>query len=508
MQNLVLKTTLVLIAFNLFQAQGVLAQDVERITRRIQRLNADIERVRELAVSFKSEKALELVMRAERERNSAVALAREGKFVQANARIGVANRLLEQAAKLLLGRPLRQMRSQVRELLRRADDTVPRSQNKQALRILNKAKQNRDAAERNVAEMKVERAVEHFRVAKTLAEQAIQMASQSPVNAVDKIRDEKRKFEALKERARDAVDRSQNPQALRIFQQAVEISHKAEDALKSGHFETAKRLLNQSVLLLLRALDLASDNQDDLMTRAERALSNLQNLLNTADEAMSQNPGSGAQRLVQRAKRLEREANLALQNGSPNTALWKVDLAGRLLQRVRRLMRGGSGQRFDGRVAQELESGQADLAELESRLGPDAPRDAMVLLRMARFALDKAEQASRAGINRAALEGVLAAQRFMSKAERIATKNEAGGLASAQIEIRLHQLDAAISDVESRMSDVAPQWSVRLIESAKEIRQLAFDSFNSGNLNAANEAVQVSFELLRKSSKNINRDRN
>ncbi|MFQ5648683.1 MAG: hypothetical protein ACE5IY_01965 [bacterium] len=506
MFRIICKGTLILLAVNLLSAQSVLAQDCERAKRKIQRLDRDLQRVAELAHSFDSERALELVRQAHEKRDRAVEQGLAGKCRRALVLIDAAFSDLEAAAKLILAVPIRRLRSQVEELFRRAEDLVAHCHSKQAIRVLERARRNRDEAEHNLDAKRIESAVEHFRVAKELSQRVIELCQDSQDSEMDRIQEAKRKFETLKERALDVFEKCPNPAARRIYQQALETVRDAEEKWHQGRKEVAKRLFNHSILLLLRAMDLACGNSPGLVKQAEVALFRVRELLETAREANAQSQNPRARLLIERAHRFISEAEAAIQEGRSNEALWKIGLAENMLRKAQRFAQGKTGRRMENRVVRQIENTRSDLAEIRAQVSPNASRDAQVLVRMAQFALNKAEQAADAGFQRVALEGVLASQRFLARAERILTAREKDSATREQVQLRLSQLDAAISDSESRVLESAQDWNMRLLQNAKEIRKMAYESLQKGNFKAANTGIQVSFELLRKSVRNVPRN--
>lgn len=503
MYKIVLKLLLFFLAFSLISAQLGLAQTRDDFAKTIQRLDNRLNRAKELVRSFDSRRALELVERAQKLRDEAVSAAQTNNLVEATAKVRLAFSLLEQAAKITLEGPIKRMRSQLEELLRKADDLVLKSRNKEAQRILDEAKKNRVAAENAVSAMQIERAVEHYRVAIMLAERSLSLVSNSGNLNFDRILDERRKFENLRERARDFVDSSGDNRARRIFQQAINMSRSAEEAYRKGNIELAKKFYNQSILLLLRSMDLASGETPGAENQAELALFRLRDLMEDSRDVLSQSDKPRANRLFERARRFANEAQIAIQEGRGYEALWKIELAENMVQRARRIAENGVRRQYSNKINEEIENTKNEISAVQSTMTSDSPKDAEILIKMSQFTINKAEKAAQAGLNRAALEAVLASQRFLTRAERILRAQETSSTSREQIQVRFNQLDAAIAESEDRILDSSQDWSKQLLQSAKEIRQISYESFQKGNYRAANEGIQVSFELLRKSLRNV-----
>jgi len=224
-----------------------------------------------------------------------------------------------------------------------------------------------------------------------------------------------------------------------------------------------------------------------------------------AQERIAQSQNRRATRLYERTQKFADEAESALNSENPNSdrlALTKIQLAGNMLERALRLAQPRGQGRFANRIMDEIERTKAEISELRGKLTTDSPADAEVLVRMSEFAIKRAEQAARRDFNKLALEGVLAAQKFLTRGERVLDSKQPSSISGDKIQIRLNQLDEAIGEAEDRVLDSRQDLYRQLLESAKDIRNLSLESFQKGNFRAANEGIQVAFELIRKIMKN------
>lgn len=473
------------------------------LVRTIEKLDRNIEMVRELVASFDNQRAQELLNNAEKLRNEAAADVQNNRFGLAAGKIKLAFSLLEQALKITLDGPVRRLRSELEELLQRAEHLVLGSQYKEAERILREAKLNGTAAEKALSARQINKAVEHYRVAITLAKRAIDMVDRPGNIDSDRIQEERTKFENLRDRARELVDKSNNDQAREIFQQAMKMAKSAEEALHNGNFELAKKFYNQSVLLLLRTMDLASKDSPATVDQTEVELFKLRELIDSAQDEIVNSGKPRANLLFERARRFAREAELATKEGHNREAIWKIDLAENMLQRAKRIAQETVRSGYTDRISQEIQDTKSEISEVRSELSTDSPKDAEVLINMAGFTITKAEQASAAGLQRVALEAVLAAQKFLTKAEGILSDRSASSITKERVQLTLQQLDETITESQDQVLQSDQDWNVQLLKSAKEIRDLASSSLEKGNYQAANEAIQVAFELIRKSVKSL-----
>ena len=503
MQMRFLKIFVILLACSVLTSSIGMSQTRNDLIRALEQLNRDLERVRELVLSFDNLRAKQLVDAAQKLRNEAVSVIEHREFSVAAAKIKMANGLLEQAVKITLDKPVHRLQRRLEELMRQADHIVLGSHHKEAERILREAKSNQEAGKKAFGAHNFKRAVEHLRVAITLTERSIKLVQRSVDFVTDKFIEQKRRFESLRTRAQEIVEQSHDRRSKQIFHQAMKLASSAEEAFRNRNFELAQKFYNQSVLLLLRSMDIASGVSPTVVDRSKIALNRLTHLIEDSRETIAKSNRPRARKLLERAMRFKREAELALTEGRSYKALWKIDLAENMIQKALRIAKGRIASHFTNKISQEIENTEKDIAEFQKGMIQGSPRDVDVLINMSKSAINRAERAYAAGYNRLALENVLASQRFLSKAERIVKYQEQPTLSKAMIAVRLNQLNEAIEKAEENVAESKQDWNRRLIQSAKEIRTIAVKSFQNGNYRAADEGIQVAFEIIRKSLKNL-----
>ncbi|MCH8018349.1 hypothetical protein IH785_00720 [candidate division KSB1 bacterium] len=504
-----LKILVLVLAFSVSFSSIGSAQSPNDAAQTIERLNRTIEQVKDLVESFRNDLARQLVIQAEQLRDEAVTALHNGELIKARTKVNLAFSLLKKATELALAIPVRRLQSQLEELLQRADHFVLGSCNQQAERLLQEAKSYRDKALNGISAGQIQEAAEHYRVAMQLAYQAMDIVNRTTDVNRDRIKNERVKFENLSERARELVEKCNGDharQARQVFQNAITFANEADKALRNCNLNLAKKLYNQSMLLLVRAMNFCPDHlRGDDVSLAKIKLFQLRKKMEDAQERIARSQNRRATRLYERTQKFADEAESALNSENPNSdrlALTKIQLAGKMLERALRLAQPGGQGRFANRIMDEIESTKAEISELRGRLTTDSPADAEVLVRMSEFAIKRAEQAARRDFNKLALEGVLAAQKFLTRAERVLDSKQPSSISGDKIQIRLNQLDEAIGEAEDRVLDSRQDLYRQLLESAKDIRNLSLESFQKGNFRAANEGIQVAFELIRKIMKN------
>lgn len=469
----------------------------------LNKLKTELESTGRLIHSLGNQEAKSLLKRARTLGEEANTAITDHKFALAGAKIKLAFSLLEQAVKLTLNGPVNRLRRELNDLMRKADNLVIGTGHKESERILQEAKKNQRAAERAFVAKNFKRAVDHYRASITLTQRAIDQVKQSPLSQLDRIKEEKNRFETLRARAQEVLEKHHNPKAQQILNQALRLFESADEALRNRKFESAKSLFNQSILLLLRAMDIAGGQTPSVNTQVQTAVTRLQSLIGESRRVVFRSNNPRAKLLFERALRFEREAELAAKESRNYEALWKVNLAENMIKRAKKIASGRRQRKFSAKLSEEIANTRQDIKSFNSRVDQNIQKDAPVLIKMAQFAVNRADKAHKAGFNRLALEAVLAAQRFLSKAEAIAKNQDTGNVTEDLLRVRLNQLNLALQEAERRVANSDTKWNGQLINSAKDIRRMAEESLQKGNYRAADEGIQVSFELIRKSLKNI-----
>ncbi|MCG8605464.1 hypothetical protein MJD09_10765, partial [bacterium] len=323
--------------FGLLISSALFGQTNTQIARSIERLNKELRFTKELVQAFRNASAQELVTRAQKLRNEALAAIRNNHPFLAANKIREAFTNLEQAQKRTLAGPVNRWRSRLEELLRRADHEVLGRHHKEAERVLRKAKENFSAAQNAINARRYAEALDHYQAAVEWAERALQLVRNSDLKS--DYADARRRFETLRDRASEMVEKSGNPAARRIYDQALRLYRSAEDALSSNRLQAAKQLYNQSILLLLRAIDLTRGDIRVGRQDVETGLDQLQQFIDQVRDGLQGVRRPGARRLFDRGIAYARQARAAAAQGKYEEALLRMELAENMLRRAEGIVR-------------------------------------------------------------------------------------------------------------------------------------------------------------------------
>ncbi len=469
-------------------------QELERFDRRFRQ-------VEELVSAFGNRRARQLLQEASTLRNAAEEAFRARRLQEAQAKLKAAFTKLDLAEKQTLQGPVQRTRNRVLELLRQAEHEILNCNHPEAQRLLKEAKANIERAESALHTRRVRAGIERYRVAETQLNQALRLVR----TLNEKVREERRRFEALLERAREVVERNPNSRAQETFKRALKLAADAEEAARACKLGLARRLYNQGTMLLVRAMDLAGGQGPEVVGEAEMAFYRLRELAEEATECVAESDDPRARKLLERARQQQREAERSMQKGRSHETLYKIGIAENLFRQACRIARARGGRPVSDRIRQQITNARSDVAALRSKLSPDSPRDVLNLARMADVSLRRAEEAAKAGFVRFALEAVWAAQRFVTRADRILQQRDAGAveISTDAVRLKLRRLDQLIVEAEQEVEDAPDDWSRRFLGAAKQLRRFANQSLNQGNFRAADEAANIALEFVRKSLRGI-----
>jgi tetratricopeptide (TPR) repeat protein len=451
----------------------------------------------ELVSAFDNAQARSFLQEAKRHRDQAAARIQNNMPVLARVDIRAAFALIEQAVKVAMSAPLQRMRSHLEELMRRAEHEVIGSGNREAERLLQRAKRVQADAELALRALLARKAVEGFRLATSLAQNALELVKgRQPHSGPEAVENARQQLEVLKTRAREAVETSQNANAKAIYNQAANQALSAETSLRNGNPAMALQLYQGATRLFLRAIDLAGGNTESALGQLQNEHALLRELVASAESDLSKRGDSRAIMLINRARLLLDEARQALDRKSGKEAEWRLTLARNFVTKAMRAEAPG-GAVFESRLEEELAQLLEDSKEIDQRALEQRNDEVRDLTALARGAAGRIERALALGRQRLALQGLLAAQRFLAIAETMLGKSSRQEINRDEVARTLDQLDAALQEASESAAAANNTMAMEMMEQVREIRDRAREAFAGGRLRVAGESADVAMEMLR-----------
>ena len=380
----------------------------EKMQRLLNRLDQQIETARNLLRVFPDPRAQELLDQVVAFRNEAENLIGNRRYRLAELRIRSAEKLAEQIINRLSVVPMQRIKNDIQELLKKAEK-IP-AQNKDAIRLVRQAKENRNRAERAEKFGENQKALEFYRVAKFMLEKALQNGADSPRSLRDQLVAEKDRFENLFDRARSASSACTDPHAQKLLQEAEKQYEKIKAAYAQNNIRFALTLYHNTTRLLLRVIDLCEGYTLSERESVIRDLEALSDLISTARRELK-SPNQRQKLILAKVTQLLSQARSDIDREQIYLAAQKVVLANNFLNRIWNLQQGiGMRQRIET----EIEKLQQEMDRIEQN--SRAARSGLYV-QAARQSLEKAEKFYRQGMPRLALQSLLASNRFLTYAQ-------------------------------------------------------------------------------------------
>ncbi len=456
-----------------------------------QKLNNRITTAKELLRTFPDPQAKLLVQDAEKQRNEAISLYNGNRRRLAVARIKTALALVNRAIDLLSSVPLERLKEQVDELIRKAEQLSTGKNNKEAERLLQEAKQNRNRSVTVFQKRDNWKAMEHLRVAKFYAEKAIGLLQGPKGDIREKLNDEKLRYEELLQRARETVSSCNKEQARKLLDQERAQFQNIRRALQNGNDQIALNLYYSNTRLLLRAIDLCQGQEYSLREQAVEDLELFGELLAAAQEQPTLNGNRQNKFILQRASRLYQQADEAIKAENFAAAVRYTTMGKAVLSR---LWGGESPQSLQGKTEQELEQLRAEIERIKDNAEILNDKQKGPLLRAAESSAADAGRFLARGRVRLALESIFAGNRFLSAID--SGKKQQPDIDAVRLRENLSRLRDALSLLEnSKKKDESAE---PLLQEAGKMLQKAQSALDKNQLELANEYIKLGNDLINK----------
>jgi HEPN domain-containing protein len=467
-------------------------QNIDDENGRFHQVYQQLDVAKDLLNAFPDRQAEEWIKQAEQLLREASNLLEGRQGSLAMAKINAANTLLQKAINELSITPLERLQDQVEELIRRAEQTVAGRGSKEAERLIKSARENRNQGMMAFRDNNYRKSMEHYRVAKSLLEKALNIVQGPRGDINEQIETEKNRFEELSTRAEKAASTCQQENARRLLQQARQQYQNTREAVNRGDFKFALSLYYNATRLLLRVIDICEGRYISDRDQMTEELEMLGELLAAAQQQATSGPGQRNTMLFNRANRLYHEAEESIRQGKYVIARRQIDLARNLTSRM---WRGGGRINIRGRAYQELERLKTDVKRFSSDNQVSAAPHARALLQAAQRSVKDAEEYLQLGRTGLALQAILAGNRFISALQAPTSDNPRANLAKLS-----EGLDRLKSEIESLQSDEQLDADAKeLLDAAGLMASHAKQALEDNELELAGEYIKLGFNIVQKS---------
>ena len=433
--------------------------------------------------------------------------AQAGKPRRATQELRIAQKLADQAMKLVVTGPVSRLQEQLDERIRQAEQAIHMHFNPEAQRLLQQAKANRKKAQRAYWAQQIQKAMELYRMAMYQAEKALEfIVGPGGSGVLAALNEEKANYHELHRRAQHLLSAAGGSSMAReLFRQAVQQQRRAEEALSRGNTQQAMELYRWASRLLIRAIDMMGTNELGWKQRANEEIMRTQELLRSVERAIDRTHNPQSRRLLDQAARIFLDARKALSQKDYPGAVKKAELARRLLNRIGELQSRTAG-RSPGRLRQELQILKDLIATLRSdkRLGtrPDVEK----ILDLAQRYIRLSERDLQAGNLPFAEAELLVATRMAGMARQLLNRQGSQGSPRKDAERMIADLQSRLESVGPLLSGTQEQHLQSWFNSASEMLRLARQSLEAGRPLAAQSYARLGLELLQQIKARLNRN--
>lgn len=479
----------------------------------LSRLDRLLELARQALSVYENKEARDFLTKAETLRKEIEQKISQRRYRESQLLIREAITYVERAIKLTLDAPVLRLRAQLEEVLRRAETEVLNSGNREAQRLLQEAKRNRDLGDQAARSQSL-RAIEYYQIGIALAERSLKLvagrtsASNSLADLLERAKDY---YLSLEAQAREGLSDCPNAIAQRLYQQAQRQIQSAQESFRRGEYALAQQFYNGATRLLLRAIDLCRPQGPSGPQAAhdvESLKHNLQALresINTAEEELSRSNDPRGRALLDWARRLALEAEAAFSAQQPVRAMRRLERARFLVERARRNATVTPVD-FKQQCESELQQLLADLNEVEDEVKAAGNPEAQNLVELARKAHSEAERVcNRATSSLPALAAfrmmLRMGHQFLLQAESLSQDGGSASIARNAVQQRLKELEATLVEVRSNVQGDQTGFAQILVAQAATLRDRAQTAYQREYFVVAMETSGMALDLLREALK-------
>ncbi len=478
------------------------SQVLPQLQKRYQIALRQLNFATDVLITFPTPAARTIIREAEKNLKIARQMADAGRYAMARTYLETAERLIQKALVMILSNPLQLQRDKLDQLLERAESLLAESRNRRANEFLQRALESRSNAERALQTRQYQFALEQFRLATYMANRSIQLSGSGSVQLREKLQNEQTQLEQLFKQAQSAIDRHQNPTAIKFYRLAEKQAKKIDNFIRKNDYQRALENYQQATRLLLRAIDIAADNPQSKQTSIYEEVAALDELIesmNSNIEALSEKDNPRLRFLYQQIRNNQQKTHQALENRDFKATLFLAQVTRKLVERALQILNRRKGDNYAQRVESEFQQLDVTIQNLKHQLKQTPSPEADELLKMARRTRNQAEKLyNRNNIPRA-LASIAIANHIVMQAEDIL----AGTVSPENAKNLSQEIDASRNRLVN-MTMQTGQRGGRLKLFIREITDLldkAERYLEQGYLHASRECITIANRYLDRASR-------
>ena len=485
----------ILIILILLIVSGGNSQSTDRIYRDFRNLEIYMAKVWELVQQFNDQKAVEFMTLAKIELDKARALLYAGNPRIELAKIPMlkAKYYTDRAARLVLSKPLLNLKSQLDDLITRAESAVSGSNSDEANYLLNQAKKFRALAYVAFNNRQTGKGEEYYRIAFFFGRKCLDYVNNSKTDLSAQYDDLDLSVKQLLVQVEELVTNGQHKQLEYLLREAENHYQDAIRLAEEGRLQMAVSRLRLIKRLLYRVFDQAEKTIVTDSGRLENSLYSLRTLLESLEEEVNQANDNQMGSLLNKAWELYRLAEVEYQNGNYAKSQGNISLCQRFANRIFRLTKNRSiGEVIN--IDEEIIETRHVLSLQEVRLQNMDRNDLDHLYQEASRLLDKAQEAQSSGRKEIAFQLIQAATRMSARIQR-ELRTQSGHIEKQTLEQTYLQIKNSIANLRNNESIVSENSAI--VNQLDNFAQRGKQFLDEGNYLLADEYLTTAWEQIK-----------
>jgi hypothetical protein len=343
------------------------SQENLRVMSEFRKLEQYVQRVADLVHNFQDEQAQQFIIRAFDNLENARRLL----FEETPPRITLARFYMlgakkntDQAAKIILRKPLTYLKSQLDEKIDQAERAISVTESDEAHYLLNQAKKYRRWSYTSFLGGNLGKGQEFFRISYFFAQKCLEFLSGSGKDINLQIENLEADIRQLLVETEELVQNSDNQQLQDFIADAIAYFEEALQLAENGKLQIALKRMQLVKRLLYRIFDLADREDDNIKSRLENNLYSLRSFLQSLAADTKDSPTPEIKNMLEKAWEFYNQAEQSFNQGEYAQVKPKIMICQRLANRILEMLR-----RTDRGTISELERRTEETRQLLSRIG-------------------------------------------------------------------------------------------------------------------------------------------
>jgi hypothetical protein len=486
---------LLLVILNLAFAGVVSSQNVNEILLEFRKLELYMLKVWELVQHFNDQKAVGYMTLAKSELDKARDLlyTDQPRYTLARFHMAKAKQYTDLAARVVLSKPFLNLKSQLDNLINRADKEVSDSERDEAHYLLNQAKKFRRLAYTAFKENRLVKGGEYFRIAFFFAQKCIDYLKSSDMNLSEQYENLEMSVRQLLGQADELLANGEKDYLKTLLREAEEHFEDAVALAAEGKLQAAINRLRLIKRLIYRVFDQAERDAMSNEERMENNLYTLRSFLEALEREVNGSQDNTVKIVLDKSWQLYREAEQNYENGNYAASQSKISICQRFANKLFKLTKSKPFSEADN-LEEQLRETQNLLLLQEDRVQASNDRSIINLYQEANRMLERARQAlisDRSGI---AYQLIQAATRMSARIQR-ELRQTSKNIERAALERKYQQVSTAIINLENN-EDIQTKYAA-ILNQIKHFAERGKEYMDNGNYILADEYFSTAWEQLK-----------